>query len=153
MWPTIRIAVLIAAMGASTSLFAESQPTPRQPLGPGDLSRQFPLGLQGQAPTSPGLSGPTAGPDSIAVTNLGNTTLSFSAWDGTASWKPFQLGSGQSVTISCPPCGSEIPVAFHDGAQTRTVNAKTADSYGLFWDSAKGRWDFASTAAIRGQAR
>jgi hypothetical protein len=138
----------MAAIAASTSTFAQSQPTPRQPLSPGDLGRQFPAGVQSQAPT--------AGADSITVTNLGNTTLSFSAWDGTASWKPFQLGSGQTVTISCAQCGSEIPVAFHDGTQTRTISAKTADSYGLFWNFSHSRWDFASTATItgsRGQSR
>ena len=62
---------------------------------------------------------------------------------------------GGAVSAVLPPVSwSVIRLATgSSGAQTRTVNAKTADSYGLFWDSAKGRWDFASTAAIRGQAR
>ena len=147
-WSRTRVAALIAAMAASTSVCAQSQPTPRPPLGPGDLSRQFPAGVPSQTPVT--------GPDSITVTNLGNTTLNLSAWDGTSSWKTFQLGSGQTLTISCAQCGNEIPVAFHDGTQTRTISAKTADSYGLFWDPSQSRWDFASTTAIagsRGQSR
>jgi hypothetical protein len=54
--------VLLFGVAASTGALAQ---TPRPPLGPGDVSRQFPLGLQQQAPA--------VASDSITVTNLGDS--------------------------------------------------------------------------------
>jgi hypothetical protein len=127
---------LLLCVAASTSAFAQA---PRPPLGPGDVSRQFPQGLQQQAPA----------PDSITVTNLGDSLLQLSYWDG-AEWKPFQLSSRQavSISISCSKCGNEIPIAFHDGTSNRTTKAQTGTNYGLFWDQTRLRWDFAPLAVI-----
>jgi len=133
--------VLLVTMAlASTGALAQS-PVPRPPLGPGDSSRQFPRGLQQQ-------KAPALASDSIRVSNLGNNTLKFSAWDGAASWRPFELAPGQTVSVTCARCGSTIPIAFNDGSQNRTVDAEPADSYGLYWDAANNRWDFASVSEI-----
>jgi hypothetical protein len=138
--PAGKILLSIALLAASFETFAQSQPTPRPPLGPGDSFRQFPEGLQHQA--SPVAS------DSITVTNLGNVTLKFSAWDGASSWRSYQVAPGESVSISCGKCGSAIPIDFNDGAQNRRTSAKTADAYALYWDKSQNRWDFASIAAL-----
>jgi hypothetical protein len=131
---------LLFGVAASTGAIAQ---TPRPPLGPSDVSRQFPLGLQQQAPVAS---------DSITVTNLGDSLLQFSSWDG-AEWKPFQISSRKTVSISCAKCGNEIPIAFHDGATNRTMNAQTRTSYGLFWDQTHLRWDFAPLAVIMQRGR
>jgi hypothetical protein len=98
--------VLLLGVAASTEAFAQ---TPRPPLGPCDVSRQFPLGLQQQAPS--------VASDSIAVTNLGDSALQFSFWDG-AEWKPLQLSSRPNRL---------------NGATNRITKAQTGTSYGLFW--------------------
>ena len=139
MRPIVQIALLII-IGTSTGAFAQSQPNPRPPLGPGDTTRQFPAGVQRQTGS--------VGSDSITVSNLGNATLRFSSWDGASNWKSVQLTPGQSVTISCTQCEGEIPIAFHDGAQNQTRTAKTAGNYGLFWDQLQSRWDFAPISVI-----
>jgi hypothetical protein len=132
---TRQIALLLG-LAASTGAFAQ---TPRPSLTPGDVSRQFPLGLQQQAPA--------VASDSITVTNLGDSLLQLSSWDG-SEWKPFQLSSRQTISISCSKCGNEIPIAFHDGTTNRTTNAQTGTNYGLFWDQTRLRWDFAPLAMI-----
>jgi hypothetical protein len=132
---------LLFGVAASTGALAQ---TPRPPLAPGDVSRQLPLGLQQQPPA--------VASDLITVTNLGDSVLQFSSWDG-AEWKSFQLSSRQAVSISCAKCGNEIPIAFHDGATNRTMNAQTGTNYGLYWDQTHLRWDFAPLAVIRGRLR
>ena len=120
----------------STEVVAQSK---RPPLGPG-ISNQFPDGLQRQAPV--------VDADSITVSNFGSQRLRFSAWDGASTWRPFDLLPGQTVTVACEKCGDAIPIAFHDGVQNRTTRAKAADRYGLYWDDAQRRWNFAPVTAI-----
>jgi hypothetical protein len=138
--PIPRIGLVIAVMAASTGVLAQNQATPRPPLGPGDSSRQFPQGLQRQAPS--------VGADSITVSNLGGKPLRFSSWDGASSWKSFELAPGQTIAVTCAKCGDVIPIAFSDGSQNRTVDAKPANNYGLYWDESQSRWDLASIAEI-----
>lgn len=138
--------IAFSSVLAVTSLaWGQSQPTPRPPLAPGDSFRQFPEALQT----------PAIDTNSVAITNFGNVTLRFSAWDGVSSWKQYQVAAGQTLTISCRPCGTAIPISFHDGSQNRTTNLKTANSYGLYWDSSQQRWDLAPAAIAQrgGQAR
>jgi hypothetical protein len=132
-----QIALVILAE-AITGAWAQT-PSPRPPLGPADVSRQFPLGLQEQMPSVQS--------DEISVINLGDAALQFSSWDG-EEWKPFKLLPRQTVAIACAKCVNEIPIAFHDGAENRTLNATTGSNYGLFWNHAKRRWDFAPLATI-----
>jgi hypothetical protein len=134
------IYALMICLAANTDAFAQA-PAQRPPLGPGDPLRQFPGGLQRDRM-------PTVASDTVAVTNFGNQALKFSAWDGTASWRLFELAPGESVSVICSRCGSAIPITFNDGSQNRTVDAKTADNYALYWDAAQNRWDFAMISEI-----
>jgi hypothetical protein len=135
----IKPIVLMIFAATSTSAFAQTAPVPRPPLGPGSGARQFPMGLQQQLPA--------VDLNSVSVSNLGDSTLQFSSWDGDG-WKPFQVLSRQTVTITCQKCGNEIAIAFHDGTENRTANARTGDNYALFWDQAQLRWDFMPLAVF-----
>jgi hypothetical protein len=115
------------------------------------LGRLTPLGAHGESsqahPHNPERGAKKSG-DPAGSPEQGTATLQFSSWDGATAWNTFQLAPRQTVTISCARCGDQISIAFHDGTANRTVNAKAADRYGLYWDQSQSRWDFASIAAI-----
>lgn len=131
--------LVMAATAVNTSASAQSHAQPRPPLSPGAVDRLWPKEL-GRMPAH--------GEKSISVTNIGNVTLKFSAWDGALSWNSYDLTPGQTVTVSCERCADAISIAFNDGTKTRTVSAKTAERYAMYWMKSEQRWDFASFADI-----
>src|SRR5712691_11358503 len=46
--------------------------------------------------------------ETIAVTNLGNQTLSFSYWNGETAWQQLQVSPAQRITVACARCGRTI---------------------------------------------
>ena len=83
----------------------------------------------------------------ISVAGCGSAAI---AWRGVEVIPAFFPSSRLYL---CAKCGNEIPIAFHDGATNRTMNAQTRTSYGLFWDQTHLRWDFAPLAVIMQRGR
>jgi hypothetical protein len=126
------ITLTVVVMAGSAK--AEAQPQPRPSLSPGVSDRSFPSGLRSDV---------SVGAKSISVTNVGDATLRFSAWDGASSWQSYTLAPNQTLTISCAKCEEVIPISFHDGTETRGVDARMTERHALYWSGPKGRWDFA----------
>jgi hypothetical protein len=117
-------------IGISGSALAQSQSSPRTPLGPGN--RMFPFELLSKRPSG----------NAIAVVNFGSNPLKFSYWES-GNWKPAEVVSGQRMIVNCPDCGRIVYLQFNDGHQDLRVDAKTGDNYAMFWSNSDGRWRFA----------
>jgi hypothetical protein len=134
------IGKFVACIGviAATSALAQS---PRPALEPSN--RQFPEALNSPLAVDS---------HSIAVSNLADTTLAFSTWDGASSWTRAQIASGQTTVISCSRCSGVVQVSFDDGTTKRIVNANLGGRYLFYWAGSESRWDFVNVATITQRA-
>jgi hypothetical protein len=120
-------------------------PTPRPPVGPSTMELLPPAGTVEDNATRPGTLGAnpsaiTNSQDRVQIKNIGNQTLFLYYWDG-SDWRSVSVGSGQITDVICAPCGSTINFAFHNGKETRALQAHTGGSYYLFWSPQAGVWD------------
>jgi hypothetical protein len=135
--PRATLIVLAAALAGGA---AQAQsPTPRPPLGPGrhNVYNMAPSDLRKMLP-------PPAVVDAgnVAISNFGTTALTFSYWDGESAWKTVQLNPGETTQVACAKCGETVAIGFHDGKQTRQVDASKGKHYALYWNAAQQAWDF-----------
>jgi len=75
--------------------------------------------------------------DKVAISNIGNATLSISYLEG--DWKTVQIPSGQYVTI--PSQSTGLSVSFNDGVETKSLVLNRGTMYALHWNAELNRWD------------
>jgi hypothetical protein len=172
------LGVLAAALAGGA---AQAQsPTPRQPLGPGlmqygiydmDPGALHKTPYYGESPgrgymavypknLGDGLHvGPylvptpiVVEPGNVAISNYGAKTLTFSYWDGESAWTTLQVNPGATTQVACAKCGQTVAISFHDGKQTRQVEAAKGKHYVLYWNAAQQGWDFKPQNEIAAEA-
>ena len=74
--------------------------------------------------------------DTVAISNIGNATLSISYLEG--DWKTVQIPSGQYVSI--PSQSTGLTISFNDGVETKSLILNRGTMYALHWNAELKRW-------------
>jgi hypothetical protein len=138
----IRVAAAGFAVLMSANGVAGEAPSPRPPLGGAVrdmLPSKDPLtdGREGRGLTIPA--------DRVRIRNAGNQIISLSYWDA-QSWRTLTVAPGENLDVLCPQCGDAIPIAYHNGRENRTVQARPGKLYTISWSAQLGVWTLASTS-------
>jgi hypothetical protein len=148
-------AVLPIVLALGNVAVAGEPPLPRPPIGPRTLEmrgsdRELDMRpLMVPQPEPPRFSAPISLPvpdDRIRVFNIGNKQLHISYWDGQSAWQNVAVDAGQTTEVACSKCAGTVNVAFHNGKENVSAEAKVGNTYYLSWSGRTGTWIFSASA-------